>query len=163
MQTLWGKQRFFNICMLKMREQRYREVKWLAQDYTPIQSWVSLWAKWLETMALTTILYCLWLLHLTPTPRLDEESPSLIDVCNYPSTLLKAALTTLYQNDLLYASVFLLGSEILWGPRTASYSYFYLFCLIIASIYLSNISWAWLMALCYAVSLFLPFTWCPRW
>lgn len=68
-------------------------------------------------------------LHLTPTPRLDEESPSLIDVCNYPSTLLKAALTTLYQNDLFTHLSSFLALRFL-RTRTASYSYFYLFCLI---------------------------------
>lgn len=65
----------------------------------------------------------------TPTPRLDEESPSLTGVYNTPSTLLKATLTTLYQSDLFMHLCSLLVLRFL-RTRMASYSYFYLLCLI---------------------------------
>lgn len=68
-------------------------------------------------------------LQPTPTPRLDEESPSLTGVCNTPSILLKATLTTLYQSDLFMHLSSLLALRFL-RTRMASYSYFYLLCLI---------------------------------
>lgn len=151
--------------MLKMRNRGIERSSDLPKITPPIQSWVSLWAKWLETMALTTILYCLWLLYISPLPQAGWGEPISYWCLQLSIHIAKGHSDHAVSEWSVYASVFLLALRFL-RTQTASYSYFYLFCLINCFyLFIQHFMSMTNGKRCErkVVSLFLPFTWCPRW